>query len=187
MNGFYLQFTGTGPSQADMTALATAMNGIWNTRFAPLAVTNVSMTNLDVQDLSSDMGLIGVSSTVRAGTRTASTPLPASVAMVVSWKISRHYRGGHPRTYLTGFNGVDVQNGNTWVSGQITAVQAGMNSFITDVNALTYPTMPLIALASVSYWSNKVQRPTGVPTLISGAQVHSRVDTQRRRLGKEIS
>lgn len=186
-NVFYVRYAPGPTAQADVTALAGGLRGAWNTSIKPCVSTAASLTQTVVTDLSSDTGLTGVDNTTTAGGNAGSTALPASVALTVSMKIARRYRGGHPRMYLVGQITTNTTNQTNWTPAWITTVGTNMEAWRQAVNALTYPSMTVIQLVNLSYYSNKALRPQPTFDTITGIAVHSRMDTQRRRLGKEIS
>lgn len=186
-NVFHLRFTGPTPGQTDLNLLATALATAWGNNLKSLVNSNGSLTNTTVVDLSSVNGLVATDATTIAGTGLGTTALPASVALVCSFKIARRYRGGHPRMYLTGQNSDKTSNQTNWLGTWITTATAGFNAWRVAINALTYTSMPTIALVNLSYYSNKVLRPVPFYDPVSNCIVHSRIDTMRRRLGKEIA
>lgn len=170
-----------------MTSLATGLRNAWNTNIAPVVHTSASLTNTSVTDLTSNLGLVGVNSTSAAGTQSSTAPMPANVALVASFKIGRRYRGGHPRMYLVAQTTANTTNSNNWLPAWITSSTTNLTAWMTAVNALTYSSMATIQLVNLSYYIGNALRPTPTFDTISGVQIHSRVDTMRRRLGKEIS
>lgn len=182
----HLQYATGTPTASDLNTLSTSLAGIWNTRFAPLVDAGTTLTLTDLQDLSGPTGAYGSSNVSHVGT-SSGFALPNNVALVVSWKTTLHYRGGHPRTYLVGLVYSDLVDSRNWSGTKVTATTTAMNSFITDVGALTSTSTGGLSLVMVSYHSHKVLRPNGLPFLITAAAVHTRVDSMRRRLGKEVT
>lgn len=111
----------------------------------------------------------------------------ASAASVISWLISSYYRGGHPRTYLCALP-QDAQNDvKSLKETYITALSSAAGTFLTGVNALVTAPFETVALGTVSFATGGAWRAPPVFRPYEGAVVHSRIDTQRRRLGKEPS
>lgn len=186
-NVLHCSYISSLPVPADLNTLAASLAGLWNTRFAPQVDTGTTLTLTDLQDLSSATGAYGSSNIGHAGTGSAgSGNIANSVSAAVSWKISYHYRGGHPRTYLCGVPALAINDPRTLTSTYATALAAAMNGFITDVAALTSPSTGSLTLGMVSYYQHKALRPAGVYFPFSSAVVHPRLDSQRRRLGKEV-
>jgi hypothetical protein len=170
---------------ADVTAYANAFRGFWNTRFAPCVGPNTTYNTFEVADLASMTGAVFSNTTPVVGTHTQ-TQVPAlSAACVVSWKVGLRFRGGHCRTYFPVANHTDITLGNTLNSTYTNLLQTSAAGFLTDVNGITSGTL-VYALAMLSYFQHRALRPTPQPYLITGASVHQRLDTIRRRLGKEF-
>jgi hypothetical protein len=128
---------------------------------------------------------------VVAGTHTgsqagsdSSDPAPASLAACISWQSGVYWRGGKPRTYVGGL-GVDAMADERELLGSlISGLLTNATNLISGFNALTSGNFDSCQFGFVSFTTGGVDR---VPPLffpIVGAAVHSRADTQRRRLGK---
>ena len=183
-NIYHLQYTGSAPSVADLQAVGTAIHNAWSTNFAPLAFTNVSLQGSDLADLTSPLASQVSNTFTFTGTRTG-TALPNSTACVVSWQINVRYRGGHPRTYLTAGVAADIQaGGRLWTSAFVTSVNNAATAFRTALNSIAV-SGSTYKMVSVSRTLDGAPRAQGVPYTINTNSVHGRVDTQRRRLGKE--
>ncbi len=186
VNVMHVGHSSPGLTTTDLDTFAGAMRNQWNTNLAPLLNSSGVLTQTQCTDLSSHSGAVGVNTTASTGLRVSGTALPANIALVISWKISRRYRGGHPRTYLVGMSSSDVNQNTLWTGTFQTAALAGARAFRTGVNALTLAGVAGVYLANLSYYHAGALRPTGALDAISDAVIHTRVDTQRRRLGKEV-
>jgi len=90
--------------------------------------------------------------------------------------------------YLPGVGMADILNGNTWNTGVATAYQTNGRAFMNHVNALITGATTW-KLCAVSYYRTvngviQYKQPPEV-YLISDVVMHTRVDSMRRRLGKE--
>lgn len=186
-NVFHVRYAPGPPSQADFNSLATGLRTAWNTNIKALMGATCILTQTQCIDLSSNTGLQSQDSTSVTGTAVGGTALPANVALVVSLKIARRYRGGHPRMYLTGQGANNTVNAQNWLGAWATSAQAAMEAWRTAVNALTFASMTTIQVVNLSYYTGKVLRVSPTFDTITGVAVHTRVDTQRRRLGKELA
>ena len=117
-------------------------------------------------------------------------PLTGQVAMVVSWRIARSYRGGHPRTYLAGFTFNKLASAQTWSTDVLAAMQTATDGFLAAVDGLTLGTLGHVSLGCLSWYVGgsselvpKQYRDTPVFFPIGSAVVKPGVATQRRRLG----
>jgi hypothetical protein len=112
----------------------------------------------------------------------------SSGSTVVSWLTSVYWRGGKPRTYVPAIVGTTVSaDDHTITAGGITAATTAGNNFRTDVQALAPGTITGTTFGFVSFQSGNAERPTPLFFPISGARVHGRLGTQRRRLGKWLN
>lgn len=169
-------------SQAEIDALATTFRTAFSTAFIPNLNPALILGTVTAIDLSSDVGVVGTATGTTAGGN-AGAPNPANVALCVTWKINRHYRGGHPRTYLAGTNTLHTQTVNTWAGTAVTAFTTAANSFRTSVNGWTGGTGATGALVTVHRKKDNVDYPTPLISVITSATVGPRIDSQRRRLG----
>jgi hypothetical protein len=176
-----------GPSTAGYTlagisSLATAMANAFTTHLRPRLSVSWSGDDVVAQDLSSPTAP-GVILSL-SGNGSTSGVLPASVACCLTWKIARHYRGGHPRTYLGPLGSAALETATSFEAVFLTATQTAASSFLTAVNALTIEgnAQALVCLHR-TLGGAQLATPTHSPIL--AVQVDSRLDTQRRRLGRD--
>lgn len=186
----YLQYTGALCTVADLQAVGNAVGNAWNTNFAPLCHANVTMNQVDLLDLSNrGAATATVTALAHPGTR-AGTDVSNSVALVVTWKINHRYRGGHPRTYLPAGVTADITSGRLWAGAFQTTATTNANAYLTAINAISTggKTFKMVGMNFYSH-DPSTHAPVyvipPVPYTIGSAVVHGRVDTQRRRLGKE--
>lgn len=174
----------TAYTLAELTSIATAF-GTWHkTSVLPLQSNYVTLTGVVGLDLGSSSGLsVSVPET---GVGTASgTALPASVAACLSWSQGVHYRGGHPRTYIMGLSTVDIASANTLTGSYMSSLQAAGNTLITNISAISGIGGGPAALCCLHRTLGKVTLNPPQAGIIFGASVFARIDSQRRRLGKE--
>lgn len=186
-NVFHVRGAAGPISAADAASLATNLRTAWDTNLKALLPSNGALTGVSVVDLSSAYGNAGADTTTVAGTKTTAGAMSASIATCVSFKIARRYRGGHPRMYLTGNLTTETNNAITWTNAWITAVSTAMANWRTAINALTLTSTGALYLCSLSYYADSVLRTTPLANDITDIAVHTRIDTQRRRLGREIT
>lgn len=145
----------------------------------------VRVTDVTVTCLDSDIAPQGAAAGSMAGAYSGQ-PYPAQVAVCISWKQALRYRGGHPRNYLPGIPLAAGADNHSLSPVYIASYLADANAFLAAINARSPGGNPC-ALGMVSYIKNKIYR---VPPLFfpyASAQVHGRLDTQRRRLGREAA
>ena len=172
-------FLGTGQCLTVATNFYNAYKG----RFQTLVCNGVTVTTCDCQDLGSDVGQVATYASSWTGNHSG-TMQPANVAMCLGWHIGRHYRGGHPRTYFPGTAVQDTQDPSTWSGATEAAWIAAGNGLISDVQAFTGGVEFPMALVCVHYIKKGVYQVPPPYDVLSSAHTDSRIDTQRRRLGK---
>lgn len=193
---FYASYHGSPPDQAIVDSIATGVASAWNSDLASMTATTDTLDLVEVQDLSSDTGLVGTATPSDAGTRSG-TALPASIAANIQHVIGRHYRGGKPKTFLrSGVIGdLHASSSNTWSDAFIAAEKTAWQAFVGSVLGISGANLSNVV--NVSYYSgftsvlNPVtgrtrdvpkQRDTPVVDIITDAVVHARLGSQRRRL-----
>lgn len=186
-NIHYMQYTGGPPTAAGLTALADLWATTWQTRFAAHLSSASILTQVDCVDLNSVSGETATMSTSKAG-GTSGGAMPASVAVCVSKKIARRYRGGHPRFYLCGIPVTAGADSKSLSTTYVNAINSDLAASFTALNAFTHASITTCKLANVSYYytvppaNGSVLRATPVVDLVSSWAVNARLDSQRRRL-----
>ena len=186
---FFWHYNGNPPLTGDLNALLTGFDQALTTNMAPMLSTTVTITNWEAWDLASRAGATGAIPSTFVGTKIGAT-LPSSACYVTSWEVNYRWRGGHPRTYWPALIQTDLTNGSTVSTTVHTAMQNAVNGFRTAVNAITIGGTGG-HLTAVRYIHSPVkgqppvyfEPPLDLP--IIGNLHHLRIDTQRRRLGKE--
>lgn len=175
------------PTVAQLLTYLTALEASYKAHILPLLSIGITVTEVKCTDLSSSTGAVAEAGFADAGGVTSSGALAVSSAVVLSWAISRRYRGGHPRTYLPGIPANVTTNYKNLTGAAQTAFQAAGAAFLTACNAITIAGGST-ELVCVHYYQNKEPFPGGpVFDPITACSVHSRLDSQRRRLGKETT
>lgn len=186
VNTFFAKSAAASFDQTAMDVIAAGMSAAYWQSFGPVLLTTTTHVQCQVIQLSSRTQPFGISTAAHAGAKVVAGPLPLNVACCVSHSISDRYRGGHPRMYLPAANGTDVQNGKTWVSGSLSAYQSAADAFLAAVNGLTAGATSW-ELYAVRYYSNHQLLATPLTRKVNKEVVHSRIDSMRRRTGKEVA
>lgn len=176
-------------TQTTLTTCATSIRGYWASDLATLIASNTTLTTVEITDLTTRSSAQGTDLT--GGTGTNANPAgPNSLAACLTLRIPNRYRGGHPRLYMPGVPTVAVSNGSVWAAGIANSYQTSGRAFMNHINALVVGGTTW-QLCAVSYYKsvNHVQSYKQPPEvyIISDVVCHSRVDSMRRRLGKETS
>lgn len=178
-----VSWSGAHVTQAQLDATAAGWRAAWVANFNPRqSATDWVLSGVTAQDLGFLDGLMGVASGTTNGGR-ANPSLPANVAMCISWRVAMHYRGGHGRTYLAGKTTADVTGATSWATAELTACTTAATNFISAVN-VSFGTRPsqFVILRRKNAGVN-LTPPT--PLLVTGAVIDTRIDSMRRRLGKD--
>jgi hypothetical protein len=178
----------------DLIALATSVRAAWVAQFIPLQTSSYLLTAVDCVDLTSDTAFTGTQGGSTAGTAGVNAQ-GAQVAACITWRIGRRYRGGHPRTYL-------VPSGSTaayslpgsFSASYVASMTSAANAFLAAVNSTSTPSSGLPwQLVCPHYYvpggSVAVPPVFRHPVLndpITAGSLDSRLDTQRRRLGRDV-
>lgn len=193
-NRLFFQYTGAGPTIADLNTLGGTINTAWNTNLRASFTTNVTLQSLVLTDLTSNTTPQTVVASGSAGTN--ANPIgPASLALIVKFKINRRYRGGHPRFYEMGVPPVNLATAQTWTAGTISSAATNFAAFIAACVLAPPASIGTLTHSNVSYFSGFTNKtfPSGrvhpVPTVrvtpvvdpIVSYSVNGKVGSQRRR------
>lgn len=174
-NRLYFSYSGSAPSGANCTTLASDIAAAWLTHIAPLCATDIGLNEVDVLDIATNTGLSGVWNGNNAGTRSGGA-IPSQCCMNVEFGIARRYRGGKPRCYLPAGVIGDFQTEATWTSAFVGTVESDFNAFISAVEALSVGSVGTLTHVNLSYYSgftnhtNTSGRERAVPTYRNTAQ-----------------
>jgi hypothetical protein len=181
----YVEYSGGPPTGADLNTLAQSLGAGWGTTLAPLFGSQVKLNSVILTDIDSNTGNAGADGSVHSGTRAGTAPVPVSISLVFSYSIPLRFRGGHVRKYWPGPMQPDITGGNLWEATFLALARSAAANWHALYANGRLNNVPVVHVG-VSYFSGHVARPVPLVLPISGAQVHPRVDSQRRRLGKEL-
>lgn len=192
---FFIQYSGTAPTQAQINTFAAAVGTAWSTNLKSLSGGNYELLHVEAADLSSATSPIGLATVNIGGTRTGS-PLAAATSLVAAYQIARRYRGGHPRGYWPFGVSADLTTSQQWADTFVSSCNTNLAAFFTAVIAAGWTGAGTLTHVNVSYFSgfhvvtNPVTgRARNVPTLRSSPLVdavtnvvgRSAPGSQRRR------
>jgi hypothetical protein len=185
-NVFFCQLTVSGtPAQADLDAFLTAFQAAYKTRFGPRQITSLSYTQATATLFLPGGGVLqSVVAMTGAGTEAGTAVADNAASKIISWLSTVYWRGGKPRTYLTGVPTGDVTSATSLTAAEIALLKTAATNFRSDVQALTSGAITGTQFGFVSFQSGNVPRTPAVFFPITGATVHPRLGSQRRRLGK---
>lgn len=170
---------------ATLQTLVTNIKPLWSALWKPSVASSASWELLTATDLTSETAPQIIDNiTGEIGTGGTATTVPQSAAAVITWKIPRHYRGGHPRTYMGPLFSGAITNPTTLASTYTDPLQTRANTFLAAVNAIVLGTATA-RLVCLHRQKDGVILDVPTTTLIDTAYCDSRIDSQRRRLGKD--
>ena len=112
--------------------------------------------------------------------------LPANVAACITWRIAPHYQGGHPRSYMCGISQGAVASSTSFAGTFLTALNSAAVDFHGDLeNFASEGGIETVEHGVVSFILDKEWRDVPVFRRITTAVTDSRIDSQRRRLGRD--
>lgn len=192
---FHLQYSGTAPTSAQLNALAGVIRAGWGTNLKALLPASAGLDSVSIEDLSSLTAAVGIDTTGVVGTRAGSL-IPGGTAVVVSYRIARRYKGGHPRGYWVAGVSADLGDAQQWAGAFLTAFQTGIDAFFAAAIGTPWTGGGTLAHCNVSYYHGftVVTNPTtgrarNVPTLrgtpvvdlVTARVAQDNLGTQRRR------
>jgi hypothetical protein len=174
----------TNHSLTDLNTVLTALAGALGNNILPLLTTTWRRTSVVVQSLGGD-GLEVFDSTAQSGTN-ATASFPPSVAITASWSSGATWRGGKPRTYLPGVpeSAVVSPGAAQLTTNAITSYENAWSAFMNTMNGVLGGGIAF-QLGFPSYYHNFQFRTPPLFFPFFGVKVHGRLDSQRRRTGKE--
>ena len=115
--------------------------------------------------------------------------LAPNVAVCISWQTNITARGGRSRQYLPGApNTAQATVGDSLMSTTYaTSLENAANTFLTTFNAMTtgLPSGITQAIGTLTHYHKYTILTTPIWRPFNSAKVHERLDSQRRRNGKE--
>jgi hypothetical protein len=170
-------------SASELATLASTVRSAWVTNFTPLQYNGLTLNDVTCVDLTSDTGAEGSATGSTPGGLSGSA-LSSNAAACLTWKIARRYRGGHPRTYVAGALSSHTSNANTWGATYLTAMTSAALALRTAINGVVAGAST-VQVGTLHYYRAGVLLATPLVSEYTGVVVDSRVDSQRRRLGRD--
>ena len=171
-------------SQSDLDIATAAFRTAYKNTLLTWQSHDGSLGRVDSQDLTSELG---VQSSV-AGSDLGgqfSPALPANVAACITWVIARHYRGGHPRTYISMVPTNSTSDTQSFSTTQANNLKTAATNFIDQVQSISIGGGTPLALVALHRTRFKAPADPVLVDIITAAAVDTRIDSQRRRLGKD--
>lgn len=182
----YVMSGGGAPSSTQLAVACAKFVNSWRDNIRPFIGADAFDDQVELIDLTTVSSATGVAPDGDAGAGGPHT-FDLRACILVTKKIARRYRGGHPRTYWPGVAGSQLLDGGRNVDPAVLAgLQAGFTAYYTDIPpAITTDGatgMSSFHEVNVSYHSGGVLRAVPVVDDILGYVVQAQTATQRRRL-----
>lgn len=175
------------PTPANLNSLASQLYSCYSTGLLGLLGNDLSQQRCVVNFYGAPgTQVVGEYATTNMGGSDNPTEVD-SLSACISWQFPATWRGGKPRTYMPGLPSEAFETSNTLASAFQTALLSAAAGFRADVNASAAGPVSAMVLSVMSFFSGNSPRALGVAFPITGEVVHPRIDSMRRRLGKEIT
>lgn len=184
VNVFHLKYSNVPGDSPTMNSVCQAVHTAYVNAISTICTSTWHLIDVNGIDLASRTGAIGDFNLDHAGTATTAAEPPVSIAVCASWQIQDRYRGGHPRSYFAGIIGSDYSGGSQLTTAGHSKWTNAAAALLTDLNAITAGASTW-RMVCVRYFSNHQLLANPYVREVSSSQVHGRVDSMRRRLGKE--
>lgn len=175
-----------GPiSHAELVSIATAAQAAFSPLHAFTSQNNQFLSTTTT-DFGSDTGLQATVFAGGFGSET-SADVPIQVAVEIEWHILRRYRGGHPKTYISGLTAGQLDGPDTFLATFLTALSAAVNTYLAAmavIDIVRGSTTFTGNFVNVSKFTAHAERLALVIDAIQSATVQPMTASQRRRRGR---
>lgn len=167
-----------------MAAFTTLPNGFWS-QMETITSTAFTYNEVEMTDLST--GGLQISQSLDVSGIVSGDALPPQCAVCISWLITARWRGGKPRTYLPGIplSALTTSGGSALTTAYMNDVASVGNNILLYWAGVSLPSASTVEQVCLSYRTAGAPRISPVTFPIVGAECHGRLDSQRRRSGKE--
>lgn len=188
-NGFWIRNgNASAPDISDLTTFAGDFAADWADAFARIQSARSTMNLVKILYYGAAGADLGVDVGVSYNGTGSSEVLPANCAMCISWKVQQRYKGGHARTYIGGVDQDTQDNAGSFLATEANTARDSANDFLEAVNARSAGDLDDLHLGVVSFVHNNAWRtpPVFRDYVPGAASVDQRIDSQRRRLGRDL-
>jgi hypothetical protein len=179
-NILHFNWSGTAPTVAACEAIAEQVFNEYNSQMLTNASADISLTEVQVTDLTSNTSSQGSYEGAATGDLEGSV-VPAGASVLAQYASTLRYRGGHPRTYLVLGESLKLENTSTWTSAFVTAVEEAWTAFLAAVVGYASGGCTVGSQVAVSYSSGHAPRPDPIKLPLTFTGCSATVASQRRR------
>lgn len=182
-NVFYLRFTDDGTRTInDLDSILTAIGTNYSTDVLAQLSSSFTMTSITGVWITSVGNQLSDVKTVALTGGAGAAVADAAASIVVDWKISDYYRGGHPRSYVPGVVSGNVTNGSDLSGGYLTSLATGFGALRNHINALTATHVSQVEMGTVRFQSADAWLTPPVFRPYTSVSIRAKLGTQRRRI-----
>jgi hypothetical protein len=188
-NIMYAAYLGGPPSETALAEYGAHVGTAYANHILTLQNEVYELNTLSVTDLSSDTANFAVNDINTAGSNGGNT-LAAAACYLANWTVARRYRGGKPRSYFGGVSAADTSSLFDFSTATQTAWATGLANFLAAHTTTVGAGVTFSGLVCLSYYDKALNpippytRTAPVAYPITAGELHLRICTQRRRLGK---
>lgn len=181
---------GSGGDPTNLTTLLAIGNEVMTAYAASGMPAQLSehwgLNTCTVSDNSGASENFQISTHARVPGTDASMPTPPQVAVCLSWAIAARYRGGKPRWYLPGITtgALSASYGSAILPSWAATTQGAADGWLVAINGSSAGGST-VTVGTISFRTGNAPRVTPLFRSFTGITVHERLDSQRRRSGKE--
>jgi hypothetical protein len=181
---------GSGVDTSDPTTLTDLGNNLmsaWSSSGMPAQLsTHWHLTSVTCSDNSGGSDVAALSTHAAVSGSDSASAMPPQVCVCASWQIAARYRGGKPRWYIPGItvSALSASYGSALLGAWQTATETALKAFYSTFQLGTANTHEY-SWGTISYETAGAPRVTPLFRFFTGVQLHGRLDSQRRRSGKE--
>jgi hypothetical protein len=184
VNVFHAQHSAGSITANDLQTFINGIRSAAGTNLASAYYSGTVINTFEITDISSSTGPVATNTSSVSGSKGATALTPVNVSYAVSWNVPLHYRGGHPRNYIPLSAAGDIASGKLLASGVAGTLSGFWAAYLTAFNAVVSGTIG-ITMGMFQYHAHHQVVNPPVFYAFTGVRIHGRVDSQRRRLGKE--
>ena len=176
------------PTQSDFQSVVVDAAAQWNNNFKGLLSNQLTINDVTGLYYGPTGGeLFGETVLNQQGGDTEPST-PANVAACIGFTVQQHYRGGHPRMYLAGIGLSKLQDPSHFSTAFVTACVQAANAMNNGLNQTSHGNFSSSKMGIVSFVLRKEWRnpPVFRDFITNAAHMDARVDSMRRRLGRDI-
>ncbi len=178
---FFINFPMGSPTTADCEAMAGSVGDLWLTHLADFCPTDITLREVDVEDLTSHEANSGSDTTGWAGALTGNV-CSNNAAVDIQFKIPNSYRGGHPGIHMPPGTAVLLENNREWGTSWLAEYLTAWEAYIAAVLAVTHGAFTDLVHVTLHGYRNPPPSGGVVLRYPTSYAIRQQVGSMRRRL-----